>query len=340
MDFVDGQRLLNGELDERTLRGLVQFGLRRLLAERDREDVEARSARLSALEHELRAGPVALETEAANLQHYEVPAAFFRLVLGSRLKYSSGYWPPGVESLDQAEEAALSLVCERARIEDGQDVLDLGCGWGAFLLYAAERFPGCRLSGLTNSATQKSFVEAEAARRGLANVSVIRADVSAFEATRTFDRVVSIEMLEHLRNYQRLLAKVASWLAADGRLFVHVFSHVRHAYLFEDDWIGRHFFTGGLMPSDDLLLHFADDLAVEGHWRLSGRHYQRTAEAWLANLDSRRDEALAVLAEAHGAAAAAERCAMWRLFFIVCAESFGFCDGEEWIVSHYLFRPR
>jgi cyclopropane-fatty-acyl-phospholipid synthase len=337
MDAFDPQRLLSGGWDDRALRGLVRLGLGRMLADRDREDALARSARLSALMEDLATGPLAVHADDANAQHYEVPTEFFRLVLGRRLKYSAGYWPEEVLGLDQAEEAALDLTCERAGIEDGLDILDVGCGWGAFSLYAAERFPGCRLTALTNSRTQKAHVEAEATRRGLANVRVVAADVSSFQPAQTFDRIVAIEMLEHARNQRRLLASLASWLAAEGRLFVHVFAHVRHAYLFEDNWIARHFFTGGLMPSDDLLPHLADHLVVEGHWRLSGSHYQRTVEAWLANLDRRREEALAVLTEAYGPAAA-ERLAMWRLFFMVTAESFGFREGEEWIVSHYLFR--
>ena len=336
MESVDSRQLLAPGMDDRTLRGVVRLGLARLLAERDREDEAAAQARRTALLEALAASPIAVHARAANAQHYEVPVGFFRLVLGRRLKYSAGYWPAGVDSLDESEEAALRLVCQRARIEDGQEILDLGCGWGSFTFFAAEAFPRCRITGLTNSRTQERHVQDEAARRGLLNVRVVRADVSSYAADRRFDRIVSIEMLEHVRNHRPLLSSMASWLAPGGRVFVHVFAHARHAYVFEDDWIARHFFTGGLMPSDDLLPALAAELVVEERWQLSGRHYQRTVEAWLANLDRRRDEALSVLSAAHGALGL-ERLALWRIFFMVTAESFGFRDGTEWIVSQYRF---
>jgi cyclopropane-fatty-acyl-phospholipid synthase len=333
LDFIDSKQLLDAGMDDRTLRALVRLGLARLLVELGRQDAGARRA---ALLRELAASPVAVHTAEANAQHYEVAPAFFRLVLGRRMKYSAGYWSDDAVSLDDAEEAALRLVFDRAVLEDGQEILDLGCGWGAFTLTAAEAFPHARLTALSHSRAQKGYIEEEAARRGLRNVRVVTADVSTYEADRRFDRIVSIEMLEHVRNHRALLASMTSWLAPGGRLFVHVFSHARHAYVFEDNWLARHFFTGGIMLSDDLLPSFAEPLVLEGHWPLSGRHYQRTAEAWLANLDQRRDEAEAVLSG--DGADARERRAMWRLFFIVTAESFGFREGSEWIVSHYLFR--
>ena len=282
----------------------------------------------------LRDADIAIATDAANAQHYQVPAAFFERVLGPHLKYSCGHWPAGVVSLGDAEASMLALTAERAGLADGQDILDLGCGWGALTLWAAARYPNSRVTAISSSHTQRAFIEAQAAARGLANVSVRTADVRTLElADAAFDRVVSVEMFEHLRNYERVLARIARWLRRDGALFVHVFAHARHAYPFDDagpsDWMAREFFTGGIMPSARLLHHFQRDLAIADEWRLSGTHYAKTAEAWHENLVANRDVIVALLDR--------RRYHRWRVFFLACAELFGYRDGTEWLVAHYRF---
>jgi len=320
---------------------VVRAGIRSFLRRRLRGEDEARTR---AFVEEMGRSPVAVETGAANRQHYEVPPAFFLAVLGPRLKYSSCLYGDGAEDLAAAEEAMLALTAARAGLGDGQEILDLGCGWGSMSLYAAERFPGSRVLGVSNSAPQREFILARARERGLSNVEIVTADVNTFEPGRTFDRAVSVEMLEHVRNHGVLFGRIASWLRPGGRLFVHVFCHARHAYPFEtdgeDDWMGRHFFTGGIMPSEDLLPGTDRDLVVEERWRVDGRHYARTSEDWLRNVDARRPAALAALAEVHGRDGAALALRRWRIFFMACAELFAFHGGSEWFVAHYRFRPR
>ncbi|QKK08655.1 MAG: class I SAM-dependent methyltransferase [Planctomycetota bacterium] len=324
---------------------VLRAGIRRRLWSRIRHEergtIDQRSARFRELLESLSQAPVAIHTQEANEQHYELPPPFFQLCLGPRLKYSSGYWPAGVSDLTAAEEAMLALSCERAGLQDGMDILELGCGWGSLTLWMAEKYPAARITAVSNSALQREFILAEAERRGVTPPHVVTADVNHFAPDARFDRVMSVEMFEHMKNYRTLLGRIASWLRDDGRLFVHIFSHTRVAYAFEtDDWIGRYFFTGGTMPSDDLLLHFADDLVVRDHWRVDGTHYAKTARAWLNNLDARRDPAMAVLQENYGTADAKKWFHRWRVFFIACEELWGLGRGTEWIVSHYTFAPR
>ena len=325
---------------------LTRFGIRRLCAQRLREeaatDLAAADRRFRDLLEQLRQSPIAIETAAANEQHYELPSRFFELCLGRRLKYSSAYYPTGGETLDEAEEAMLALYGERAQLGGGQRILELGCGWGSLTLWMAERFPAARITGVSNSRTQREHILAQAARRGLGNVEILTCDVNRLELPEAaFDRVVSIEMFEHMRNYRHLLGNIARWLAPGGKLFVHIFAHRTLMYPFEtegeDNWMGRHFFTGGLMPAADTLLHFQEDLALEQRWLLPGHHYQRTADHWLMNQDRHREETMAVLTEAYGAKEARRWFQRWRMFWMACAELFGYAGGNQWLVAHYRF---
>ena len=327
---------------------VVRLGIRRLLKERLAEvhegDAEAAGRASRAFIEAMRRAPIALVPEKANEQHYEVPAGFFARVLGPHRKYSSCHWGEGVEDLGQAEAAALAITCERAGLADGQEILELGCGWGSLSLWMADHYRASRVTALSNSHSQRRHIEAQAAARGLANLRVITCDVSAFE-TRAghFDRVVSVEMFEHLRNWQQVFARVAGWLRPEGRFFMHVFAHRGAPYAFVEkdasDWMSRHFFSGGMMPSDDLALNFQDDLRLLDRWRWDGTHYQETAEAWLRNMDEAREELMPLMTATYGDAADVwwQR---WRLFFMSVAELFGHADGQQWGVSHYLFARR
>ncbi len=325
---------------------LVRRGIRRLLDERLREQERiygvGRDAALGAWIDEMRASPVAPVPELANEQHYEVPPRFFELALGARAKYSSAYYPYADTTLDEAEEHMLALTCSRADLRDGQDVLELGCGWGSLTLWMAERYPRSRITAVSNSVPQREWIEARARERGLENVTILTRDMNAFEAERDFDRIVSVEMFEHMRNWEALLARVAGWLRPDGRLFLHVFAHKLYAYPFEvrdeTDWMSRHFFSGGMMPTPDLLDRLDVPLAVEERWEVDGTHYARTSEDWLRNLEARRAEVLELFADTYGRGEAEKWYQRWRVFFLSCAELFDYADGSEWIVSHQRLR--
>jgi cyclopropane-fatty-acyl-phospholipid synthase len=324
---------------------LIRAGIRRLCAERLREiraeNCEAASAAYEAFVQSMGDSQVAQVPALANEQHYEVPAEFFRIALGPHRKYSCAWWPEPVTNLADAEAMALSATCERAELADGQNILELGCGWGSLTLWMAERYPNSRITAVSNSQSQRMWIESEAIRRQYSNVRVVTADMNCFDTDARFDRVVSVEMFEHMRNWHALFGRIRRWLAPEGRFFMHVFCHRSMPYAFidrgHDDWMSRHFFSGGMMPSDDLPLRFQSELKILKRWRWNGCHYEKTANAWLANIDANRAEALRVLAQLHGDESAGLWLQRWRIFFMACAELFGYRAGEEWWVSHYLF---
>jgi cyclopropane-fatty-acyl-phospholipid synthase len=328
---------------------LVRAGIRRLcerkLAAVRSGGPEAMARRDEAVRAAMRAAPIALHTREANVQHYEVPAAYYERVLGPRLKYSSALWD-GASTLAEAEEAMLAVTAERAGLADGQRILELGCGWGSLTLWMAEHYPAARILAVSNSATQRVFILERAAQRGLTNVEVVTADMNAFappEGAR-FDRVVSVEMFEHMRNWEALLERIRGWLTPEGALFVHVFCLRDATYFYEvdgrSDWLARHFFTGGLMPAEDLLERCATGYRLDGRWRVNGTHYERTSLAWLARQDAARDALMPVMAATYGAADAARWFRRWRVFHLACADLFGLNGGEDWFVSHARLVPR
>ncbi|MBY0314843.1 MAG: cyclopropane-fatty-acyl-phospholipid synthase family protein [Bdellovibrionales bacterium] len=337
------------ELTERGVipNSLVRIGIRKLCADRLKElrGQEKLEPRFQEEYIEmLKASPIAVFTEAANEQHYEVPADFFLQVLGSNLKYSSGYWTDDAQSLDQAEREALDITMQRAELRDGMEILELGCGWGSLSLSMAQKFPQSKITAVSNSSSQRQFIEGEAKKRNLKNLRVITQNVvllENFEDSKTFDRVVSVEMFEHLRNYEVLFRRISNWLKPDGKLFVHIFTHKNYAYLFEtegdDNWMGKYFFTGGQMPSHDLFKSFQSDLTLEKQWLWDGTHYQKTSEAWLSSLEKNRHKVIEILAKTYGEGDAFRWYNRWKVFFLAVAELFGYKNGSEWGVSHYLF---
>jgi len=327
---------------------LIRQNIRKLLEQRlkdeDRGNVEANQEKIMKLIIELKDSPIAVNTVDANEQHYEVPTQFYQYCLGKHLKYSSGYWKEGINGIDTSERDMLEITCKRAELAEGQAVLELGCGWGSLSLYMSAKFPKSTFTVVSNSHTQKLHIDEQAIQRGIKNLTVVTADMNTFSIEKKFDRVVSVEMFEHMRNYEKLLAKVSSFLNDNGKLFVHIFTHKHLAYKFEvvdnTDWMSKYFFTGGIMPSDHLLLYFDTHFNIEQHWRVSGMHYSKTSEAWLQNMDKNKMEIMPLFKQTYGEEDALKWWVYWRIFYMSCAELWGYNGGEEWIVSHYLFRKK
>ena len=327
---------------------VIRYGIRGLQQQRlDREQMgscEEQNRTKRAFIEQMDNSPVALYTQEANDQHYELPPEFFQYVMGDHLKYSCCFFETGHETLTDAEAAMLAVTCERAALEDGQDVLELGCGWGSLTLWMAAHYPNSQITAVSNSKPQRAFIEGQCVARGLNNVVVITSDMNDFEAPEMYDRVVSVEMFEHLRNYRVMLNRIAGWLKDDGQVFIHVFTHRDFPYRFEtageNDWMGKLFFTGGIMPSDDLFLYFQDDVRLVDHWVVDGRHYAKTADAWLANMDQNKAEILTILSDHYGEAERDVWFQRWRIFFMACSELWGFNEGQEWWVSHYRFAKK
>jgi cyclopropane-fatty-acyl-phospholipid synthase len=325
---------------------VIRAGIRRLLdnklADIGADDPEIAAARLNDFVEMMKESPVALVPDLANDQHYEVPAAFFEQVLGARRKYSCSVWPDGITNLDEAEITALATTVGRASIEDGMSVLDLGCGWGSLSLFIAEQYPQCSVVSVSNSTSQGDYIRAKAAADGLHNIEVLTADMNDFDIDRQFDRVVSVEMFEHMRNYGEMFRRIHGWLSPAGRFFMHIFTHRSTPYEYIDkgpsDWMTRYYFSGGMMPSAALPLRFAGELAVEGQWAWNGMHYAKTCRAWLEQLDKRKATVMPILEATYGRDDAARWFMRWRMFFMACEELFRYRDGREWFVSHYLFR--
>ena len=327
---------------------VVRAGIRRLLESKRREiqadDLERAANELNQFVAMMNRSPIALVPDLANEQHYEVPAEFFVEVMGDHLKYSCGYWPSGVDTITASEAAALRLAVQRAGIEDGMQVLDLGCGWGSLSLWIAEKFPQCSVTSVSNSSSQREFIMRRAEQMKLQNIEVIVQDMNDFVTEDRFDRVVSVEMFEHMRNYGELFHSISRWLAPGGRFFMHIFCHRSTPYEYIDkgpgDWMSRYFFSGGIMPSSDLPLRFSEHLSIDQRWHLNGQHYTRTCEAWLARMDSNKEKILPILAECYGADDAEVWWQRWRVFFMACSELFNYNQGSEWYVGHYLFRSK
>lgn len=331
---------------------LVRKGIRQLVDKRLQEikadNCEIGMADLTAFIKSMNAANIAQVPELANAQHYEVPAEFFHLCLGKQRKYSSCFWMRDTKSLDEAEVLALIQTCDHADIQDGQHILELGCGWGSLSLWMAEKYPKSTITGVSNSNSQREYIMAAAKARGLSNLTIITADMNNFEAPSNYDRIVSVEMFEHMRNWQVLYGKVASWLKPQGKFFKHIFVHRNTPYLFEvqtdDDqenqWMSQFFFSGGMMPSDDLPLHFQDELKLTQRWRWDGTHYEKTANAWLQNMDENAKQITPILAATYGEKNTEMWRNRWRMFYMACAELFGCNNGQEWWVTHYLFEKR
>lgn len=329
--------------------GLLRIGIRRLLKKRlaqaDAGSSEANLSQTDSLVAEFDEGPIALVPELANEQHYEVPADLFRLTLGPHRKYSSCYWPEGVTNLADSEAAALTETCARAELQDGMKILELGCGWGSLSLWMAEHYPNAKITVVSNSNSQREHIESTARSRGIdKNLKVITCDINDFETDQRFDRAVSVEMFEHVRNHRKLMNRISNWLKPEGKLFVHIFCHRELTYKFQDegesDWMSRYFFSGGIMPGEDLLARYDEDLELADKWIWNGQHYQKTCEAWHANMIKNRDQILPILEATYGKEEGVRWFNRWRMFYLACSELFGYKTGNEWYVTHYLFNNK
>lgn len=333
-----------GYVPDFTMIMAINHLLRQNLKQLNKGSMEEKQARLENYIEELSKSPIALQTQKANDQHYEVPTSLFQYMLGKRLKYSCCYWPEGVDDLNHAEEAMLKLYCERAGIKEGMNILELGCGWGSLSLYMAELFPGSKITAISNSKLQREHIEEEIRKKGLKNLKVITSDVSNFTSDETFDLVISIEMFEHMRNYELLMKKISQWLKPEGKLFIHIFCNRQYSYLFETkddtDWMASNFFSGGQMPSNDLLLNFQKDLHIEKHWCVDGTHYAKTLRAWLKLLDSNQAKINEIIIDHYGKEESNIWFNRWRMFLLGCEASFNYDNGQEWFVSHYLFQKK
>lgn len=337
---------------------LLRRGIRRLIKKRIKKQnklsVEERFEYLNNFIAQLKKQPIAVETEAANEQHYELPPQFFEKILGRNLKYSCCYWSDDLnykklkkqsdlqQRLDLAEDEMLELTVKRAQIKNGQNILELGCGWGALSFYLAKKFPDSRIISISNSSLQIDYINKLAAQNKIDNLRAVKADINNFKTEAQFERVLSVEMFEHMRNYQKLLQKISGFLTAEGKLFVHIFSHQNYPFTYQDskktDWMARYFFSGGTMPSQDLLHYFSGNLKLQKQWAVSGSHYQKTLEAWLQIMDQKKEEIYPILESTYGQEQAEKWWNYWRLFFISSAEFFGYNDGDDWFISHYLFQ--
>ncbi|EPQ64723.1 Cyclopropane-fatty-acyl-phospholipid synthase [Blumeria graminis f. sp. tritici 96224] len=321
---------------------VIRIGIRRQLRERTEiiktsslEDAYQKKMKYVDL---LRTRPIAIETATANEQHYEVGTGVLQACLGPRMKYSCALYPKGGETLAQAEIAMLESYVKKAQLKDGMSILDLGCGWGSGAIYFAEVFPNSMITAFSNSKTQKIYIDRKAEEKGLKNLTVITGDIVNYEfEMNTFDRIVSIELFEHMKNYELLLAKLGRALKSEGKLFVHIFAHKTMPYDFEEGWMSTHFFSGGTMPSADLLLYFQRDLKLENQWWVSGKHYAKTCEDWLSKMISSKKEIWPHLIETYGENDAAMWYNRWQIFYMACAELFAYEGGDTWGVSHYLF---
>lgn len=326
------------------IRGEIRARLKKKLLAEYKLSPEKRKQKKLAWIDEMKKGPIALNTPEANKQHYELPTTFFQCVLGRNLKYSSGFWPLSHTTLDESEENMLALTVERAQVRDGQKILELGCGWGSLTLYMAKKFPNAQITAVSNSKTQRDHIEFQVKKLGLQNVKVLTCDMNNLQLEEKFDRAVSVEMFEHMRNYKALLEKIAGFLNPGGKLFVHVFAHkeLSYPYIASDakDWIAKYFFTGGLMPSADIFDYFPEHFRVAERWEVPGTHYQKTCRAWLELFDLARINIKIIFRETYGFKDTNLWWAYWRIFFMSCEELFGYNGGKEWFVSHTLLEKK